>query len=411
ADGSRAVTGALAAHLGAALDHAETVRQLRQLEAVQREVVQQLQDAVRPSTPQVVDTELGVYYLAAEAHEPTGGDLYDWWPLPDGDLHLAVVDVLGKGVAATKDALAVSHALRLLVLAGVPIGSVIRRADEILSAQDGDLVATVIIGRYRPHTGDLVLAGGGHPPALILRADAGWELVQAPGIPIGWPGAGSEETVTVHLGRSDTVVLYTDGLIESGKDIVAGLDALVRAGSEVYDYPAEALARALVHRAIAGSRRRDDTVALVLRRRSTPRVDTRLHLAPFSHSFRSHPASIGVARHLLSDWLTSEPIDQKVVDDLLLIADELCANSVEADPRGEVILRARVEGDAVVVEVEDAAGGHPGAGHAGPEHPDPMTERGRGLYLVGALSDEVEVTEENGRTVVRCRKTAVVATR
>ncbi|MGH9154590.1 MAG: ATP-binding SpoIIE family protein phosphatase [Acidimicrobiales bacterium] len=409
--GSRAVTGALAAHLGAALDHAETVRQLRQLEAAQRELAHQLQTAVRPSMPQVVDTELGVYYLAADPQEPTGGDLYDWRPLPDGDLHLAVVDVLGKGVAATKDALAVCHALRLLVLDGVPIGSVIRRADEILTAQDPDLVATVLIGRYRPETGELILAGGGHPPALVLRAEDQSQLVHAPGIPIGWPGAGSEAPVTVYLDRSDTVILYTDGLIESGKDIVAGLDALVRAGREVSDYPADHLARALVHRAIAGGRRRDDTVALVLRRRSTPQVDARLHLAPFVHSFRSHPAAVGVARHLLSDWLTSEPIDQTVVDDLLLVADELCANAVHAGPAGEVVLRAQVEGDDVVVEVEDEVGHHPGIAPAGPEHPDPMAERGRGLYLVDALSDSVEVCEEDGRTIVRCRKTAVVASK
>lgn len=411
AAGSDSVVLALAAHLGAALDHLQTVRDFRQLEAAQRQVVHQLQDAVRPSMPRIDDTELGVYYLAADPQEPTGGDLYDWRRLPDGDVHLAVVDVLGKGVAATKDALAVSHALRLLVLEGVPIAEVIGRADEILTAQDPDLVATVLLGRYRPDTGELVLAGGGHPPALVLRADGDCELVHPPGIPIGWPGAGSEGAVTVRLRRSDTVVLYTDGLIESGKDIVAGLDALVRAGREVSDYPAEHLARALVHRAIAGGRRRDDTVALVLRRRSTPAVNRRLHLAPFTHSFRSHPAAVGVARHLLSDWLTSEPIDQSVVDDLLLVANELCANAVEAGPGGEVVLRARVEGDDVIVEVEDGVNAHPGMEPAGPEHPDPLSDRGRGLYLVDALSDSCEVTEHEGRTVVRCRKTAVVASR
>lgn len=405
-----AVARALAAHMGAALDHDDALRQLRQLEAAQREVVHQLQDAVRPRTPQVPDTELGVYYLAADPQEPTGGDLYDWRPLPDGDLHLAVVDVLGKGVAATKDALAVSHALRLLALDGLPLDAIVRRADEILTAQDPELVATVLIGRYRPGTGELSLAGGGHPPALVLRADGGWELVHAPGVPIGWPGAGSEAPVCVVLGRSDTVVLYTDGLVESGKDIVAGLDALVRAGREVSDYPAEQMARALVHRAIAGGRRRDDTVALVLRRRSTVRLATQRHLAPFAHSFRSHPAAVGVARHLLSDWLTSEPLDQTVIDDLLLITDELCANAVAAAPGGEVVLRARVDGDDVVVEVEDPVGDHPGMESTDVDHPDPMEERGRGLYLVTALSDAVEVTEMGGRTVVRCRKRAVVGT-
>ncbi len=62
-----------------------------------------------------------MFYLAADQQASTGGDLYDWVLLPDGTLHLAVVDVMGKGVAAIKAAVAVTHALRLLVLDGVPL--------------------------------------------------------------------------------------------------------------------------------------------------------------------------------------------------------------------------------------------------------------------------------------------------
>lgn len=405
-----AATRAIAAHLGAALDREDTYRQFQELEAAQREVVHQLQEAVRPTVPQVPETELGVYYLAADPQEPTGGDLYDWRRLADGSVHLAVVDVIGKGVAATKDALAVAHALRMLVLDSVPLDAVVRRADEILVAQNPDLVATVVLGHYRPDTGELTLAAGGHPPPLLLRADGRWELLEPRGIPIGFPGAGSEGTVSVTLGRSDTVVLYTDGLIESSKDIVAGLEGLVRAGGEVSDYPADHLARALVHRAIAGGRRRDDTVALVLRRRSPAPAVPRPHLPPFAHSFGAHPAAVGLARHLLADWLTSEAIDQTAVDDLLLVANELCANAVVAAVDGDVVLRARLEDDDVVLEVEGGARDlHPGVGRTDDlEYPEPMAERGRGLFLVEALSDSCEVAAtEEGRTVVRCRKTAV----
>ena len=405
------VAHVLAGHLAAALDHQATLDRLREMDEAQRELVHQLQDAVRPAMPEVPDTELGVYYLAADPQEPTGGDLYDWRLMADGSLYLAVVDVQGKGVSATKDALAVSHALRLLVTDGVPLEAVARRADDILGAQDPDLVATVVLGRYQPATGELRLAGAGHPPALVLRSDGAGELVHPPGVPIGFPGAGSEATVTVHLDRSDTVVLYTDGLVESGKDIVAGLDALVQAGQEVSDYPAEQLARSLVHRAIAGGRRRDDTVALVLRRRSTARTAGARHLAPFVHGFHAHPAAVGLARHLLSDWLHGEALEATVVEDLLLVAGELCANAVAAAPGAEVVLRACVDGDDVVVEVEDPAGDHPGLADHGAEHPDPLAERGRGLYLVAALGDDVEVDGDGGRTVVRCRKRAVVGNR
>jgi len=105
---------ALGAHLGVALDNLETVTRLTELQAAHRQVVHQLQDAVRPPMPQVDGVELGVHYLPADPGAPTGGDLYDWLILPDGDLHVAVVDVMGKGVAATKDAVGVTHALRLI---------------------------------------------------------------------------------------------------------------------------------------------------------------------------------------------------------------------------------------------------------------------------------------------------------
>ncbi|MDP9073796.1 MAG: serine/threonine-protein phosphatase, partial [Actinomycetota bacterium] len=144
----------LIAHYGVALDNSEA---MADLEAAQRGVVNRLQEAVRPPTPTVPDTELGVYYRAADEQRSTGGDLYDWIVLPDGNLHLAVVDVMGKGVAATKDAVAVTHALRLLVLDGCPIDKVIARADTLVTAQNPGLVATLVLGRYHPSTGELLL--------------------------------------------------------------------------------------------------------------------------------------------------------------------------------------------------------------------------------------------------------------
>ena len=51
----------------------------------------------------------------------TGGDLYDWVVLPDVSLHLVVVDVVGKVVSSSKDAMSVTHALRLLALDGCPM--------------------------------------------------------------------------------------------------------------------------------------------------------------------------------------------------------------------------------------------------------------------------------------------------
>jgi anti-sigma regulatory factor (Ser/Thr protein kinase) len=367
---------------------------------------------VRPPTPIVPHTELGVYYLAADQQASTGGDLYDWVLLADGTLHLAVVDVMGKGVAATKDAVAVTHALRLLVLDGCPLERVVARTDALVTAQNPELVVTLTIGRYDPATGVLRLAGGGHPPVLVVSgADVRW--IDCGGIPIGFPGAGSEGVVTVELARSDTVIFYTDGLIESSKDIIKGLDALARYAGETAGYPAAPLARALVERSLAGAVRNDDSLALVLRRRSPPERAAGLPLAPLEYRFTPTTAAVPLARHFLEDWLVRVPIERAEAADLLLVATELAANAVRhaSGGQGSVLLRASVHGPDVMLEVTDD-GGHPmPLPEPSDELPQPLAERGRGLFLVRALVDHIESEVVDGSTVVRVVRRAVVADR
>jgi anti-sigma regulatory factor (Ser/Thr protein kinase) len=405
--GSLATAEALITHLGVALDNRAA---MADLEAAQRDVVHKLQEAVRPPTPTVPQTELGVFYLAADQQASTGGDLYDWVLLPDGSLHLAVVDVMGKGVAATKDAVAVTHALRLLVLDGVPLERVIARADTLVTAQNPELVATLMIGRYDPATGILQLAGGGHPPLLVISGgEPRW--VDVGGTPIGFPDAGSDGLVSVQLGRSDTAVFYTDGLIEATKDIIKGLESLARFAGETANYPAGPLARALVERSLAGAVRNDDSLALVLRRRSPLPATRRIPMAPLEYRFTPTTAAVHLARHFLQDWLVRVPVDKAEAADLLLVATELAANAVRhaTGGLGSVLLRASVRGADVMLEVEDDGGEPMPLPGPADELPDGMAERGRGLFLVRALVDQLDSQIVDGHTVVRAIRRAVVA--
>ena len=412
-DATRTAVFALAAHLGVALDNLATVTRLTEREALQREMVHGLQEAVRPPVPMVEGVELGVHYLPADPSAPTGGDLYDWVVLPDGDLHLAVVDVAGKGVGATKEALSVTHALRLLAFEGFPLSRVVQRAGELVTAQSPDLVATVVVARYRPANGLLRVAGGGHPPPIVVSAAGKVREIVAPGIPIGWPGAGSGKVTRVTLGRSDALILYTDGLIESTKDILQGLDALHAAAAETARYPAAHLARALVDRALRGAERRDDTLALVLRRRAPLEADTSPRLGPFEHRFSPHPAAVPLARHLMSDWMEHLLFDDDERADLLLVASELCSNAVRHSSGAptSLVLRARAEADAVVIEVEDDGRGFDSPLTDDEDVPDSSAEQGRGIYLARALTDELETFRREGHTVVRAVKRAVLPAR
>jgi serine phosphatase RsbU (regulator of sigma subunit)/anti-sigma regulatory factor (Ser/Thr protein kinase) len=404
---------ALAAHVGVAVENQATITRMAEEEARGKEVVHLLQQAVRPPAPIVPFTELGVHYVAADPSAPTGGDLYDWLVLPDGALHVTIVDVMGKGVQATKDALIVTHALRLLAIDGCELDNIVSRADALVSAQNPELVATLQVIRFWPETGRLQIAGAGHPPALLVHGRDVTE-VPAPGIPIGWPGAGSHGVVEASLDRSDTLILYTDGLIEATKDILRGLDDLAVAARETASYPANSLARALVDRQLADAARHDDSLALVVRRRA-PAPTTPTHvLAPFQHQFSTNPAAVPVARHLFRDWLERVPVEADSLDGLLLIASELATNAVlyAGDGPGSVTLHAAVVDDGIVIRVSDDGGAGaelPTSVVEQPELPDPEAERGRGLFLVRELSDEVTWSVEDGRTTVTVLKNAVIA--
>ncbi|HUQ40128.1 MAG TPA: SpoIIE family protein phosphatase [Acidimicrobiales bacterium] len=396
-------------------DYERELSRLAQVEHAQREVLHSLQETVRPPKPNVPNTELGVHYLPADDSAPAGGDLYDWQLLPDGWLHVAVIDVAGKGVAATKDALAVAHALRLSALAGRPIGELVVNAGALISAQSPDLVATCLVARYNPETGVVLLAGASHPPALHVTADGEVREVLAPGIAIGWPAAGSRGVVELKLERSDSLILYTDGLVEATKDIQAGLDELCVEAAAVAKYPADLLARALVDRMLSRGSRRDDTLALVLRRRTPPELDG-IALGPFEHRFQATPAVVPLARHLLDDWLRNQPVNPDEVEDIPLVVSELCTNAVRA-ARETVVLRAWAEGDALFIQVEDDGGGEGGGDglrydgrEMEPVVPDTTLERGRGLFLAEALTDTLDVTVEGTQTIVTVCKRAVLST-
>lgn len=183
-------------------------------------------------------------------------------------LHVAVVDVGGKGIRATNAALAVIHTVRTLTLEEYALDEVIERTARNVGHQQGPVFATLVVGRYDPAAGTLSVVFGGHPPLVILRADGSTELHHQPGQGIGFPEPGGSSGV-VRLEVGAAVVLYTDGLIEGTRDLDAGLARLRRQASARRDLPAPELARHLVDQAIRSARHSDDVLAAVLRRTET----------------------------------------------------------------------------------------------------------------------------------------------
>ncbi|MFD3805549.1 PP2C family protein-serine/threonine phosphatase [Streptomyces sp. NPDC058619] len=236
-----------------------------QLRKAHGQVLRELEDALRPPPPLIPGLDLAVHYAPADPGAPTGGDLYDWFTLPDGTLHITIVDAVGHGVRSTRSALNVTHAVRTLALEGHPLQSILARTHDILMPLDPRLMATVLLARIDPATGELQLANGSHPPALLVRSDDTAQYLEVRGRGIGFPLPGSDRVLSARLDPGDLLLLYTDGLTESRKDVEEGETRLVQAAQTHAHLPLADIPHAIaadMHTIVLHA---DDTLALALR--------------------------------------------------------------------------------------------------------------------------------------------------
>ncbi|MGW7194586.1 PP2C family protein-serine/threonine phosphatase [Streptomyces chryseus] len=240
----------------------ERDEQLRRAHAL---ILQELESALRPAPLIVEGFELAVHYEPADPNAPTGGDLYDWFILPDGTLHITVVDALGHGLGSTRSALNVTHTVRTLALEGHPLQSILARTHEILMPLAPDLMATVLLARLDPATGKLQLANGSHPPALLLRTDGEARYLEVKGRGIGFPLPGSEQVLHADIGPGDLLILYTDGLTESRRDPIEGEERLIEAARRYADSPLADIPSSLAAAMRTVVLHPDDTLALAIR--------------------------------------------------------------------------------------------------------------------------------------------------
>lgn len=237
-----------------------------QLRRAHGQMLRELEDALRPGPMKVDGLELAIHYAPAESDAPTGGDLYDWFQLPDGTVHITVVDALGHGLTSTSSALNVTHAVRTLALEGHPLETIVARTDEILLPYDRELMATVLLARIDPATGHIDLANGSHPPPLLVSDDGSARFLEVRGRGVGYPMAGSDRLWHEQLAPGDLLVLYTDGLTESRRDPYEGERRLVEAAVRHRHRPTEDIPGALAEDMHTVILHPDDTLALTVRR-------------------------------------------------------------------------------------------------------------------------------------------------
>ena len=219
------------------------------------------------SLPALAGYDTGLLFAPALG-EPTGGDVYGAWPLPDGDIAVLVGDVAGKGAENA----AMSAMVRFFVEA--------RSWDTRSPAQVLEQTNSMLMGRLPPDTfvtafygvlshDSLLWAGAGHWPPLHVSG-SGIRALEPRGLPLGVersPGYGES---TLELAAGDLVFAFTDGLVEARIDAETyGVRRLAKiVGTLAQSLAPEDLVSA-IHDEISewSGGLSDDAVALALRRR------------------------------------------------------------------------------------------------------------------------------------------------
>jgi serine phosphatase RsbU (regulator of sigma subunit)/PAS domain-containing protein len=232
-----------------------------------------LQAELLPSRlPTIPGASVAVRYRAAGELNEVGGDFYDVFERRDGTWALVIGDVSGKGAEAAAVTALARHTVRTASLHPSTATDLLRTLNEALMTQRaGTEFCTVCIGLLEHSDSEgarMRLALGGHPPALILRADGRVEAHGEPGTLIGvFPDPSLDET-EVPLRPGDVVLLYTDGVTEAGPaGAEIGEEGLARLLEGLHGRTPEQIVAAVERAAveIQGGRSRDDIALIALR--------------------------------------------------------------------------------------------------------------------------------------------------
>jgi serine/threonine-protein kinase RsbW len=221
-----------------------------------------------PPPPAVPGLATAVRYLPATRGVEIGGDFYDVVRMPGGTVALAVGDVVGHDVtaAATMGQLASVH--RALLVDGPGPSAVIDGLQASWSLLGLQRMATALFATLDPPTGQLRIASAGHPPPLLIEGGSAAFLPVQPGRMLGAPPAATPAAEWAGvLAPGATLVLFTDGLVESRTaDIDAGLERLRAAAVAASDSagPDELCDRLIGE--LTGRHRADDIALLALTR-------------------------------------------------------------------------------------------------------------------------------------------------
>jgi GAF domain-containing protein/anti-sigma regulatory factor (Ser/Thr protein kinase) len=334
----------------------------------------------------VVGVTAAARYLPAT--DEVGGDWYDVFELPRGRVGVAIGDVVGHGLRAATLMGQLRTALHAYAIEDRGPGSTLEFVDRFIQAMPDDAMATAAYAVLDPLDGTIRVASAGHLPPVVVGETGARLLEVTPATPLGAFPYGAYREHEMVLSPGETLIFYTDGLIERPevpleRSIDEFVDRVAGANS------AEDACRLAVQNLVAVDKLRDDAAVVAIQNVRAP-TDLRMWL-------RADPRVLTDVRRALRRWLHDRGATERSSNEIVLAVCEACTNAIEhaySPAPAHFELRARADGELLEIVVTDSGQWRPPHG----EH------RGRGLKIIDAAMDEVQLdTNERGTRIVMRR--------
>ena len=358
-------------------DRKRAEAELTALYEQQRHIALTLQRSLMGTPPALPGLATASRYRPATQGAGVGGDWFDLIPLGADRVGVLIGDVMGRGLEAAAVMGQLRSAAHALAKTGMQPRQLMRALDTCVADLDvPDQLVTCCYLVIAPDAGTVTVCSAGHLPVLVAGVDSGVSALPCPvNAPLGVGDVLYEQSST-EIPPGATLVLYTDGLIETpGSDIEMRIDELTVlledffAGTPSLEDAADHVLAGL----LPDPDSHNDDVTLLFAQLPAP------PLAAVSTDLPAVPDSVPQGREFLRKALSSWHCEERA-DDALLLLSETLTNAVQ-HAEGPIELHLHRSATDLTVEVSDRS----------PHLPQPRqapedAESGRGLLLVRALA-------------------------
>ncbi len=215
-EGHLEILSAFASQAAVAIERARFTRDLLEQRRLEKElaIAREIQLSFLPkSAPEVPGFEVAGIM---RPHDEVGGDYFDFIPVSDNRLGLAIADVSGKGIPAAL----IMAGFRMSLLAEIrnefAIRAVMRKVNSLLhESTDRDKFVTAFYGVLDHKNRVLIFSNAGHNPPILLRQGGKIEYLIEGGVALGVLPEAHYEERPVAIRPGDVLVMYTDGVSEA----------------------------------------------------------------------------------------------------------------------------------------------------------------------------------------------------